>query len=48
MNRPIGPRSAFGVGFPLMNGLERGDLVLITVTCVMRAFGPIVHAAKML
>jgi hypothetical protein len=37
----------FGLGFPLMNGLERGNLVLITITCVMLGFGPLVRSSRL-
>lgn len=37
----------FGLGFPLMNGLERGNLVLITVTCLMLAFGPLLKSSRL-
>jgi len=37
----------FGLGFPLMNGLERGNLVLVTVTCVMLAFGPLMRSSRL-
>ena len=41
------PRAAcLGLGFPLLNGLERGNLVLITLTCLMLAFGPLLRSSR--
>ncbi len=41
------PRAiAVGMGLPLTAGLERGNLIILTFTCVILAFGPILKSAR--
>lgn len=37
---------AVGFGFPMLNGLERGNLVIVSFICLMLAFGPILRSAR--
>lgn len=37
---------AVGFGYPLLNGLERGNLILVAFTCVILAFGPILKSSR--
>jgi len=37
---------AIGLGFPLLDGLERGNLVIVSFICLMLAFGPILKSAR--
>lgn len=36
-----------GLGMPMLNGLERGNLVLIAFTCLLLATGPILRSARL-
>jgi hypothetical protein len=38
---------AVGLGFPFLDGLERGNLVIVSFICLMLAFGPILKSARM-
>ena len=38
---------AIGLGFPFLDGLERGNLVIVSFICLMLAFGPILKSARM-
>lgn len=41
------PRSlAITLGMPLLYGLDRGNLILLAFACVILAFGPLVHSAR--
>ena len=35
------------IGWPMLNGLERGNLMLVAFTCVVLAFGPLVKSARL-
>jgi hypothetical protein len=37
---------AIAIGFPLLDGLERGNLVIVSFICLMLAFGPILRSAR--
>lgn len=37
---------AIGLGFPMLDGLERGNLVIVSFICLMLAFGPILKSAR--
>ncbi|MDE1914939.1 MAG: hypothetical protein KGJ57_05370 [Sphingomonadales bacterium] len=42
------PRSlCFALGMPLLFGLDRGNLILVALACVVLAFGPLVHRARL-
>ena len=42
------PRTiALNIGMPMLFGLERGNLVLLTLTFVLLAFGPLVRSARL-
>jgi len=42
------PRAfALGCGLPMFYAYERGNLVLLTYTCMMLAFGPLVRSARL-
>ncbi len=36
-----------GLGLPLLDGLERGNLVIVALICLILAFGPIFKSARM-
>ncbi len=36
-----------GLGMPMLDGLERGNLMLITFTCLVLALGPILRSARL-
>lgn len=38
---------AIGLGFPFLDGLERGNLVIVSFICLMLAFGPILKSARL-
>lgn len=38
--------TAVGLGYPLLNGLERGNLILVAFACVILAFGPILKSSR--
>jgi hypothetical protein len=41
------PRTiAVGLGLPMLDGLERGNLVLLSFMCLLLAFGPILKTAR--
>ncbi len=41
------PRTiALGLGLPMTYGLERGNLILLTFTCVLLAYGPLIRSAR--
>lgn len=46
-SRAVVRATCFGLGFPLMNGLERGNLVLVTAACLMLAFGPLIRSSRL-
>ena len=35
------------LGFPMLDGLERGNLMLITFTCLLLALGPVLKSARL-
>jgi hypothetical protein len=37
---------AIAIGFPFLDGLERGNLVIVSFICLMLAFGPILKSAR--
>ncbi len=42
------PRTiCLGLGWPMLDGLERGNLVLVSFTCLILAFGPLIRSAKL-
>ena len=51
--RKIDPKTALprticvALGFPMLDGLERGNLMLITFTCLLLALGPILRSARL-
>lgn len=51
--RKIDPRTApmrticVAAGMPMLSALERGNLLLMTYTCVLLAFGPLVASARL-
>ena len=51
--RKIDPKTALprticvGLGMPMLDGLERGNLMLITFTCLILALGPILRSARL-
>lgn len=41
------PRAfALAAGLPMLFALERGNIILLTFTCLLLAYGPIVHSAR--
>jgi hypothetical protein len=38
---------ALAMGLPLTSGLERGQILLVTFTCVILAFGPLLKSARL-
>ncbi|MBB4857429.1 hypothetical protein HNO88_000736 [Novosphingobium chloroacetimidivorans] len=41
------PRAfAFTAGMPMLFGLERGNIILLTITCVMLGWGPLIRSAR--
>lgn len=50
--RKLDPRTAMPrtiamcLGLPMLYALERGNIILLTFTCVLLAFGPLVHSAR--
>jgi hypothetical protein len=46
--RTAWPRTlALGLGLPMLYTLERGNILLLTFTCVILAFGPLVASARL-
>jgi hypothetical protein len=51
--RKLDPKTAVprtlcvGLGFPMLDGVERGNLMLITFTCLLLALGPILRSARL-
>jgi hypothetical protein len=42
------PRTfALAAGLPMLYALERGNLIIVTFTCVLLAFGPLVRSARL-
>lgn len=42
------PRAfALMAGLPMTSGLERGNIILVTFTCVLLAFGPLIASARL-
>lgn len=46
--RTAWPRTlALGMGLPMLYTLERGNILLLTFTCIMLAFGPLIASARL-
>lgn len=43
-SRALMRTTAVALGYPALNGLERGNLVLVTFTCLILGFGPLIRS----
>ena len=46
-SRSVARTIAVGLGFPMLNALERGNLVLVSFACMVLAFGPLLRSSRL-